>query len=107
MLVEIVDKNELSLINAAMKTMLGDVPFDDPDTQIVVGFDSEWNVGVSMGGRVHERGHTSVLQIAYKNGYIFFRSAPPKYFPLHLFFYRLACSKNVSRKCTKTLGKLF
>ena len=65
--VEISVKNEPSSINAAMETILDDVPSDDPDTQIVVGFDSEWNVEVSVGGRVHERGRTSIIQIAYKN----------------------------------------
>jgi len=65
--VEIIVKNEPSSINAAMETILDDVPSDDPDTRIVVGFDSEWNVEVSIGGRVHERGHTSIIQIAYKN----------------------------------------
>ena len=50
-----------------METILDDVPSDDPDAQIVVGFDSEWNIEVSVGGRVRERGHTSVIQIAYKN----------------------------------------
>ena len=50
-----------------METILDDVPSDDPDGQIVVGFDSEWNIEVSVGGRVQEHGHTSVIQIAYKN----------------------------------------
>ena len=64
---EIIIKNEPSSINAAMETILDDVPSDDPDAQIVVGFDSEWNIEVSVGGRVQECGHTSVIQIAYKN----------------------------------------
>ena len=65
--VEIIVKSESSSINAAMETILDDVPSDDPDAQIIVGFDSEWNIEVSVGGRVHERGHTSIIQIAYKN----------------------------------------
>jgi hypothetical protein len=65
--VEIAVKSEPSSINAAMETILDDVPSDDPDAQIIVGFDSEWNIEVSVGGRVHERGHTSIIQIAYKN----------------------------------------
>jgi len=65
--IEIIVKNEPSSINAAMETILDDVPADDPDAQIIIGFDSEWNVEVSMGGRVHERGHPSIIQIAYKN----------------------------------------
>jgi len=64
---EIIIKNEPSSINAAMETILDDVPSDDPDAQIVVGFDSEWNIEVSVGGRVQEHGHTSVIQITYKN----------------------------------------
>jgi hypothetical protein len=50
-----------------METILDDVPSDDPDAQIIIGFDSEWNIEVSVGGRVHECGHTSIIQIAYKN----------------------------------------
>ena len=65
--VEIAVKSEPSSINAAMETILDDVPSDDPDAQIIIGFDSEWNIEVSVGGRVHERGHTSIVQIAYKN----------------------------------------
>ena len=65
--IEIVVKNEPSSINASMETILDDVSSDDLDAQIAVGFDSEWNIEVSIGGRVHERGHTSITQIAYKN----------------------------------------
>jgi len=65
--VEIAVKNEPSSINAAMETILDDLPSDDPDAQIIVGFDSEWNIEVRVGGRVHERGHTSIIQISYKN----------------------------------------
>ena len=62
--VKIAVKNEPSSINAAI---IDDVPSDDPDAQIIVGFDLEWNIEVSVGGRVHECGHTSIIQIAYKN----------------------------------------
>jgi hypothetical protein len=34
---------------------------NDPDAQIVVGFDSEWNIEVSIDGRVHGRGHASII----------------------------------------------
>ena len=65
--VKIAVKNEPSPINAAMETIIDDVPSDDPDAQIIVEFDLEWNIEVSVGGRVHECGHTSIIQIAYKN----------------------------------------
>jgi hypothetical protein len=65
--VKIAVKSEPSSINAEMETILDDVPSDDPVAQIIVGFDLEWNIEVSVGGRVHKRGYTSVIQIAYKN----------------------------------------
>ena len=65
--VEIAVKNEPASINAAMETILDDVPSENPDAQIIVGFDTEWNIEVTVGGRVHEHGQTSIVQIAYRN----------------------------------------
>ena len=65
--VKIAVKSKPSSINAAMETILNNVPSDNPDAHIIVGFDSEWNVEVSVGGRVYEHGHTSIIQITYKN----------------------------------------
>lgn len=63
--ITILVKNNTNAINDAMRTILDDIPQDDGS--IVVGFDSEWNVDVSVQGRVIRRGRTAIIQIAYKN----------------------------------------
>ncbi|EKM74049.1 hypothetical protein AGABI1DRAFT_133695 [Agaricus bisporus var. burnettii JB137-S8] len=51
-------------INNAVSTILDDVPVDHGE--IVVGFDSEWDVELSPQGFVRSVGNTAVIQIAYK-----------------------------------------
>ena len=58
-------KNTREGINAAMSTIINDLPCDSSDAKIVVGFDSEWNVEISGNGHVLNRGKTAVVQIAY------------------------------------------
>jgi len=61
-------KATASSINHAIGTILDDVPDSETnaDANVVVGFDSEWNVEMAGDGRVVHRGHTAVVQIAYQ-----------------------------------------
>nr|GAT42490.1 predicted protein [Mycena chlorophos] len=52
------------MINNAMGAILDDVPLSG---QIIVGFDSEWNVDMTQYGRFNGRSPPAVIQIAYKN----------------------------------------
>ncbi len=58
-------KDEPSSINAALSTILNDVPLEESDSDIVVGFDTEWNVTIGDGG-TFTRGDIGVVQIAYE-----------------------------------------
>jgi len=58
-------KDEPAAVNAALLTILDDVPLEESDPDIVVGFDAEWNVSISDGG-VYTRGEIAVVQIAYQ-----------------------------------------
>lgn len=60
----LVRKTTLS-INDAIRTILDSLPTTGAG-QIVVGFDSEWNVDVSAQGHVRGRGDTAVIQIAFE-----------------------------------------
>lgn len=55
---------------------------DDRD-EVVVGFDTEWNVDVSAGDRIRHRGPTALIQIAYKD-------------QVHVFQVRIPCSSPYS-----------
>lgn len=63
--VEVLVKDEASSINAALSTILDDVPVEESEPDIVVGFDAEWNVTVGNWGN-YTRGEVSVIQIAYE-----------------------------------------
>jgi hypothetical protein len=63
--VQVVIKDSAQSINNAISTILDDVPVDDGE--VVVGFDSEWNVELSPQGFVRNVGNTGVIQVAYKN----------------------------------------
>ena len=52
-------------INAALSTIIDQVPTDDDGSELVVGFDSEWNITISDTGQ-HERGEIAIVQIAYE-----------------------------------------
>jgi len=52
-------------INAALSTIIDQVPMDDDGSELVVGFDSEWNITISDTGQ-HERGEIAIVQIAYE-----------------------------------------
>jgi hypothetical protein len=53
-----------SAINAALSTIIDQVPTDD-SSDLVVGYDSEWNVTLSDTGQ-QERGEIAIVQIAYE-----------------------------------------
>jgi len=42
--VQIFVRTEDTVINAALSTIIDQVPMDDDGSELVVGFDSEWNV---------------------------------------------------------------
>ncbi|KAF8801127.1 hypothetical protein BYT27DRAFT_7227031 [Phlegmacium glaucopus] len=52
-------------INTALSTIIDQVPTDDDGSDLVVGFDSEWNVILSDTGQ-HECGKIAIVQIAYE-----------------------------------------
>ncbi|XP_006463078.1 hypothetical protein AGABI2DRAFT_119897 [Agaricus bisporus var. bisporus H97] len=62
--VQVFVKNGVQSINDAISTILSDVPEDG--SELVVGFDSEWNVDVTPQGFVRSSGQTAVVQIAFK-----------------------------------------
>jgi hypothetical protein len=53
-----------SAINTALSTIIDQVPTDD-SSDLVVGYDSEWNVTLSDTGQ-QEHGEIAIVQIAYK-----------------------------------------
>lgn len=58
-------KDEPAAVNAALSTILDDLPTEDFEPDLIVGFDAEWNVSVSDGG-IFTRGEIAVVQIAYE-----------------------------------------
>jgi hypothetical protein len=52
-------------INAALSTIIDQVPTEDDGSHLAVGFDSEWNFTISDMGQ-HERGEIAIVQIAYE-----------------------------------------
>jgi len=54
-----------SAINAALSTIINDLPTEASAPDLVIGFDAEWNVGVSDSG-AFTRGEIAVIQIAYE-----------------------------------------
>jgi hypothetical protein len=64
--VQVLVKDEAAAINAVLSTILDDVPLEESEPDIVVGFDAEWNVSVSdCGSFTH--GNVAVVQIAYEH----------------------------------------
>lgn len=53
-----------SAINAALSTILDQVPTDD-SSDLIVGYDSEWNFTLSDNGQ-QEHGEIAIVQIAYE-----------------------------------------
>ncbi|KAF8186024.1 hypothetical protein BJ912DRAFT_852498 [Pholiota molesta] len=60
-------KTTPSTIDDDMRKILDALPSDGSTGQIIVGFDSEWDVEASAYGGVISRGTTAVIQIAYEN----------------------------------------
>lgn len=63
--VQICVRNGDSAINSALSTIINNVPLEETDPDVVIGFDCEWNLTVSNNGR-HERGEIAIIQIAYE-----------------------------------------
>jgi hypothetical protein len=62
--VQICVRSEETAINTALATILNHLPLGETDSNVVIGFDCEWNIDISEHGRV-ERGEIAVIQIAY------------------------------------------
>jgi hypothetical protein len=76
--IQICIRSEDAAINAALSTIIDQVPTEDDGSNLAVGFDAEWNFTISDTGQ-HERGEIAIVQIAYeKRVYILqvFRSFP-------------------------------
>ena len=59
-------QHTVTSVNNTMSTILNDLSESDNDHQLVIGFDSEWNIEVSGDGRViRHGGTTAIIQIAY------------------------------------------
>lgn len=58
-------KDEAAAINAVLSTILDDVPLEESEPDLVIGFDAEWNVSISDYGSF-TRGKVAVVQIAYE-----------------------------------------
>ncbi|KAF8180079.1 hypothetical protein BJ912DRAFT_855402 [Pholiota molesta] len=69
--IQIQVKTTPSTIDDDMRKILDALPLNGSAGQIIVGFDSEWNVEASSHGDVISRGTTAVIQIAYEKQYIF------------------------------------
>jgi len=52
-------------INTALSTIIDQVPTNDDGSDLVAGFDSEWNVTLSDTGQP-EHGQIAIVQIAYE-----------------------------------------
>ncbi len=63
--VRILPRAEEAAINAALSTIINELPVESPDPDLIVGFDCEWNVVISDAGKV-ERGEIAIVQIAYQ-----------------------------------------
>ncbi|KAF9529747.1 hypothetical protein CPB83DRAFT_882672 [Crepidotus variabilis] len=63
--IQILVRNETSSINAALSTIVDRIPVDEDDPELVIGYDSEWNVIISD-DRTFERGEIAVVQIAFE-----------------------------------------
>ncbi|KAF5334096.1 hypothetical protein D9611_014996 [Ephemerocybe angulata] len=58
-------KETVRAIDLAIETILDDLDLDGAG-ELVVGFDTEWNVETSPNGQVKRTGKTAIAQIAYK-----------------------------------------
>ncbi|RXW16378.1 hypothetical protein EST38_g9477 [Candolleomyces aberdarensis] len=58
-------RNGVGAINSTIQAIMDDLS-PDGTGQIVVGFDSEWNVEESANGRLRRGGKTAIVQLAYK-----------------------------------------
>lgn len=63
--VQILPRAEEAAINAALSTIIDELPIESSDPDLILGFDCEWNVAISDVGRV-ERGEIAIVQIAYQ-----------------------------------------
>lgn len=58
-------KDTASSINDAVCTIIADL--HDDEGFVVVGFDTEWNVGTGVNDRVWKHGKTAIIQITYES----------------------------------------
>lgn len=62
--VQVFVKSGVQSINDAVSTILSEVPEDG--SELVIGFDSEWNVEIGPQGFVRSSGPTAIVQMAFK-----------------------------------------
>jgi len=61
--VQVVVRDNEPAINAALSTIINDIPTEASDPDLIIGFDTEWNVASTASG--FTRGEIAVVQIAY------------------------------------------
>ncbi len=52
-------------INAVLATIINKLPVTTDEPDLIVGYDSEWNLTITGDGR-HERGEIAIIQIAFE-----------------------------------------
>jgi hypothetical protein len=57
--------NDEHSINAALSMIINDVPEEESDPELTLGYDSEWNF-IIADNRQHEHGEITIIQIAYQ-----------------------------------------
>ncbi|PPQ75274.1 hypothetical protein CVT24_007402 [Panaeolus cyanescens] len=65
--VQIHTRRDEAAINNTLSTIIDDLPVDETQPDLVIGFDCEWNVSISDNGSVFERGQIAIIQIAYQD----------------------------------------
>ena len=52
-------------INTGLSIIIDNIPEEETDPELALGYDSEWNCTISDNGQ-HERGEIAIIQIAYE-----------------------------------------
>lgn len=63
--IQICVHREEQAVNAALATIIDKVPISEDPPDLIVGYDSEWNLAITGDGR-HERGEIAIIQIAFE-----------------------------------------
>ena len=63
--IQISVRREEQAINSALATIVNRVPVSEDAPDLIVGYDSEWNLAITSDGK-HERGEIAIIQIAFE-----------------------------------------